>query len=121
MKQVLLLFLFITFSISPSSNAQGPPPPCGLGYTLTGCDGDADGFTQFKLTDANDYLFCNRIETDFEPPKFYTDKEYTNEIVNYESYINISSPQTIYANAVYKRSGEIAVLNEFDMKAEMLT
>lgn len=119
MKQLLLLFLIGFLSFSVYAQIQGLPP-CGIGYLLEGCDADGDGFTQFKLTDANNYLFCSRVEADYEPPKFYTDEARTNEIINYESYINIINPQTIYASAVYISTGETTILNPFDIEAKML-
>ncbi len=120
MKQLLLFFLFILLSVSAYSQVQGPPPPCGIGYVLEACDADEDGITQFKLSDAYGYLFCNLTESAYEVPKFYTDAAHTNQITNYEAYTNTSNPQTIYATTVNISSQETLVLKEFDIEAKLL-
>ncbi|WP_303315944.1 T9SS type A sorting domain-containing protein [Flavivirga abyssicola] len=106
MKQVLLFSLFILFSFSVYSQVQGPPPPCG--YTPAyACDDNDDGFAVFNLVDSFPFeTFCRvdkGLPKQYYPIVYYLTREdmlnETNPIVNPESFINVSTPQTIYYRA----------------------
>jgi len=109
MKQPLLFFLFISLSISVFSQVQGPPAPCGF-FIKYSCDDNEDGFAEFNLVNLFPFeTFCREDKGNpqqYHPIVFYeTEGDMYNEInpiVNPNSYINTSNPQTIYyrANAI---------------------
>lgn len=105
MKQKLLFLGFVALSfVAFSQNNILPPEPCGLNpYFL--CDENEDGIEVFNLVDFYPFNFCKPREwsVNYHPTTFYVTKEDsqngTNAIINPESYINISNPQTIYSRA----------------------
>lgn len=77
--------------------------PEAFNASLLQCDEDGikDGITLFNLNEANESLTggIQNIST-----KFYSDLAKLNEIINPESFINSSNPQTIYVDVIDNRT-----------------
>ncbi|GAB1856614.1 T9SS type B sorting domain-containing protein [Flavobacteriaceae bacterium MHTCC 0001] len=99
------VFMRIEDTTNPDCASTSPlklivnPLPTSINHTMLQCDedGNADGLTLFNLNEANGTLTNNNNNL---LTKFYADVARTDEIINPESYPNISNPQIIYVEVI---------------------